>query len=89
MNITTGLVAMAALLATQAATAPISKTSRTKRRITKQADAVANANDINQAFSQALVNPSMGLVADNHFSSLLMSVIDSSGENGNIPVIQL
>ncbi|KAJ2657559.1 hypothetical protein IWW48_004471 [Coemansia sp. RSA 1200] len=44
--------------------------------------------NINQAFSEALVNPTMGPVADNHFSALLMSAIESSGER-NIPVIQL
>ncbi|KAJ1736393.1 hypothetical protein H4S06_003301 [Coemansia sp. BCRC 34490] len=48
----------------------------------------SGAKNINQAFSEALVNPTMGPVADSHFSALLMSAIEASGER-NIPVIQL
>ncbi|KAJ1794491.1 hypothetical protein LPJ59_004522 [Coemansia sp. RSA 2399] len=93
MHITSGLIAVAAaVLATQASTAPVGKSIRPRRSVGKKADAIASAHDnVNQAFSQALLNPSVGLVADDNFSSLLMSVIQSgaAGGGGNIPVIQL
>ncbi|KAJ2558224.1 hypothetical protein EV175_000889 [Coemansia sp. RSA 1933] len=92
MNITTaGLIIMAALLASEAsaAAAPVYRKSNRARRSNK-VEAIAAAHDsVNQAFSSALAHPSMGLVADNTFSSLLMSVIESNGNGDNIPVIQL
>ncbi|KAJ2402967.1 hypothetical protein GGI23_000332 [Coemansia sp. RSA 2559] len=89
---TTGLIAVAALLATQASAAPAGKSIRPRRSVGIKADAIASAHEnVNQAFSQALLNPSVGLAADDNFSSLLMSVIQSSEARGggNIPVIQL
>ncbi|KAJ1988525.1 hypothetical protein GGI26_005510 [Coemansia sp. RSA 1358] len=78
--------AVVAAGAKQKMTSPSPPQAKSTRRPARQAH-FAVPTDINGEISQALADPSVGLVADNHFSSLLMSAIESS--NGNIPVINL